>query len=267
VPTEQINSLLRTKTGILAGIKTVKKNGWKIGDKVTLTSNTPQRNGSRKWTFDMLGAFENSQIPGSATVIISNYKYLDDSRVTDKGTADAFYVRVKDPSRAAAIGAAIDKLFASSSAPTRTTLEKAGAQSGLQSLGDVRVLTHAVGAAVLFMLLFLTGNTMMESVRERIPEFGVLKTLGFSDLGVLGLVLSESLLLCAVASGIGLAIIKLCLPPLKQAAPPGVGYLLQLPWSALAMGFLCGLTVAFASAVLPALHVKRVKVVDALANR
>lgn len=264
---QQIDALAHTKTGILVGIKTVKKYGWKVGDKVAIISNTPQQNGSRVWTFDMLGAFENSEIPGSATVIISNYKYLDDTRVTEKGTAGGFYVRVKDPSHAAAVGAAIDKLFANSSAPTRTILEKAGAQSGLQSLGDVNFLTHAIGGAVLFMLLFLAGNTMMQSVRERIPEFGVLKALGFSDVCVLALVLSESFLLCAVASSIGLAIVKLGLPSLKQAAPPGVGYLLQFPWSALAIGFFCALLVAFASGLVPALRVKRLKVVDALASR
>jgi putative ABC transport system permease protein len=107
---------------------------------------------------------------------------------------------------------------------------------------------------------------MMQSVRERIPEFGVLKTLGFSDAGVLTLVLSESLLLCALAAGVGLAIVKLAFPMIKKAVPQ-VSALLLLPWSALAIGFCCALLVAFVSGLLPALRVKRLNVVDALAGR
>ena len=264
---QQIAALTADKTGILVGIKTALRYGWKIGDKVTINSTTPQQSGSRAWTFDMLGTVENTDIPGEATVIISNYKYLDDARTTNKGTVGFFFVRVKDPARAAAIGTAIDNMFANSPAPTRTVQEKANAQSGLASLGDVSVLTHAIVGAVLFMLLFLTGNTMMQSVRERIPEFGVLKTLGFSDIGVLALVLSESILLCALAGGTGLAIVKFGFPALKKVAPNGVSSLLLLPWSAVATGFCCALLVAFVSGFFPALRVKRLNVVDALAGR
>ena len=35
--------------------------------------------------------------------------------------------------------------------------------------------------AVFFTLLLLTGNTMMQAVRERTSELAVLKTIGFSS--------------------------------------------------------------------------------------
>ena len=263
---QQIAALTATKTGVLVGIKTALKYGWKTGDKVILNSGTPQQNGSRVWTFDMLGTIENTDLPGEATVIIANYKYFDDARATAKGTAGGFYVRVKDPSQAAVIGVAIDRLFANSPAPTRTMLEKAAATSGMQALGDVSVLTRGIGGAVLFMLLFLTGNTMMQSVRERIPEFGVLKTLGFSDLGVLALVFGESVFLCVMAGTAGLTIVKLVFPVFRKVAPDVSGLLL-LSWSVLAIGFGFSLLVAFASGLFPALRVKRLNVVDALAGR
>jgi putative ABC transport system permease protein len=266
VTPQQIAALKADRAGVLVGVKSARLYGWKLGDKIAINTSTPQQNGSLVWTFDMLGTLENTDLPGEAVVLIGNYNYVDDARMTDKGTVGYFLVRVKDPAQAAAIGKAIDGLFANSPAPTRTILEKADATASLQSLGDVETLTRGVGGAVLFMLLFLTGNTMMQSVRERIPEFGVLKTLGFSDAGVLILVLSEALLLCALAAGVGLAIVKLAFPMIKKAVPQ-VSALLLLPWSALAIGFCCALLVAFISGFWPALRVKRLNVVDALAGR
>jgi len=263
---QQITALTNTKTGVLVGIKTALKYEWKIGDKIAINTATPQLNGSQVWTFDMLGTVENTDLPGEATVIIANYKYLDDARTTDKGTVAGFIVRVEDPSRAADTGVAIDKLFANSSAPTRTVLEKANATSSVAQLGDVSVLTRGIGGAVLFMLLFLTGNTMMQSVRERIPEFAVMKTLGFSDVGLLALVFGEAVLLCAFAGATGLAIVKMAFPLARKVAPD-VSALLLLPWSVLGFGFCCALIVAFAAGLFPALRVKRLNVVDALAGR
>ena len=50
-------------------------------------------------------------------------------------------------------------------------------------------------AAVFFTILIMTGNTMAQSVRERIPELAIMKTLGFSDGKMTALVLAEALLL------------------------------------------------------------------------
>ena len=118
-------------------------------------------------------------------------------------------------------------------------------------------------AAVLFMLLFLTGNTMMQSVRERMPEFAVLKTLGYSDGGVLGLVLAESAILCLLAAVAGLAIAKFGIPRISDISPD-MGQLLLMPWSALLTGLGFALGVAFVSGLIPALRAKRLSIVQAL---
>jgi putative ABC transport system permease protein len=123
-----------------------------------------------------------------------------------------------------------------------------------------------VVTAVLFMLLFLTGNTMMQSVRERVPEFGVLKTLGYSDGGVLALVLAEAVILCLLAAGAGLAFAKLGIPRIGDFAPD-MGQLLLMPWSALLTGLGFAVAVAIVSALVPALRAKRLSIIDALANR
>jgi putative ABC transport system permease protein len=261
----QIDKFLRMRTGAVAGVFLANKYGWKVGDKIPLQSNIAMKDGSRAWTFDIVAIVDDVDHPGQSGYFLANYNYLDEERPSNKGTADRFLVRIKDPAHATQVSHAIDALFANSAAPTRTTSEKSQREAGAQSIGDVNFFTHAVVGAVSFMLLFLTGNTMMQSVRERTPEFAVLKTLGFSDLTVLILVLAESVLLCALAALAGLMIAKIAIPMVKNIVPGGG--MVQMPWAALLTGFGLALFVAFVSSLIPALHVKRMSIVDTLAGR
>ncbi len=187
-------------------------------------------------------------------------------RVLDnKGTITRFLVRISDPGRGAQIGRQIDTLFVNSAAPTRTNSERASTQSGLQYIGDVSYLTRAVLGAVFFMLLCLSGNTMLQSVRERIPEFAALKAMGFSDNVVLLLVIGEAVLLCLIAAAAGLALSELAIP-LARTAQDWL-YILQMPWLVMLEGFGLALVVALISALLPAWRVKQLSVVDALGRR
>ena len=127
-------------------------------------------------------------------------------------------------------------------------------------------LTDAVLGAVFFMLLFLTGNTMMQSIRERTAEFAVLKAMGFSDGAVLSLVITESVLLCVLAALVGLLASKLVIPIMPHALSDAVP-LLQMPWSAMLRGFGLALVVALLSGLVPAWRVRQLNVVDALARR
>ena len=261
---EQIDTLLKTRTGALITVFSARRFGWKVGDKVPVISNTLQRDGSHTWTFDILGIIDDMDRPGKARYFIGNYDYMDQERTSDKGTVDRILVRIKDPGRATQTGRAIDQMFANSAAPTRTGSERSDrAAGGPSALGDVAFFTRAVVSAVLFMLLFVTGNTMMQSVRERIPEFAVLKTLGYSDRGVLALVIAEALVLCAMAAGAGLAVAKIGVPLIAEASPDW-GLWLLMPWSAAATGLAFALLVALVSALLPALKAKRLSIIEAL---
>jgi putative ABC transport system permease protein len=199
--------------------------------------------------------------------MVGNYKYFDKARAANQGTVNTVIAQIANPNRAAEISQAIDDLFANSPAPTRTLPEKVALQSGLQALGDVNVLTRTVIGAVLFMLLFLTGNTMMQSVRERIPELAMMKTLGFSDARIIALVFAESLILCALAGLAGLLVVKFGFGLIEDKLPNGVATLMLVNWRGLLTGFGFALAVALISALVPALRVRRLNVVDALAGR
>jgi len=107
---------------------------------------------------------------------------------------------------------------------------------------------------------------MAQAVRERIPELAVLKTLGFRDGLVLGLVLLESVLLVGLGGLIGLGLAAVAIPAIG-AASGGMVALGGMPWQTWALGLALILAIGFVVGVLPALRAKRLKIVDALAGR
>jgi putative ABC transport system permease protein len=257
----------KSRTGIIVSKAVARRYNWKVGDRIPLTSQTAQQNGSKVWNFDILAIADNRDMPDTANFVLGSYKYIDEARTTDRGTVNRFLVRIPDEKRAVEVGRAIDRLFENSPKPTRTFSEKSQAQAGTSNLGSISFFTRGLIGAVLFMLLFLTGNTMMQSMRERIPEFAVLKTIGFSDRGVLGLVFAEAVVLCGTAGLIGLAFVKLVVPLISGSLPGNTADLLRMPWSAAATGLLFALLTAFVSGFFPAVRVSRMKLVDALAGR
>ncbi|MEA3106358.1 MAG: putative transport system permease protein [Gammaproteobacteria bacterium] len=255
-----------TRTGGLANAALMKKFGWKVGDKVPLHSTIwTQKNGSLDWTFDIVGTFDvkdPTQASQQASSFLFHYELFDEGRSFGKGSIGWFEERVTDPSQASDVAHRIDALFANSSDETKTQPAKDFAMAFMKQLGDIGFVLRAILGAVFFTLLFLTGNTMMQSVRERVPELAVLKTLGFGDITVLGLVIAESLLLCVVAALIGLALSFAALPIVKMGLQ-GV----ELSPRALLPGIGVAVLLAFIVGLPPALRAMRLTIVDALADK
>jgi putative ABC transport system permease protein len=263
VPPDQLDALVHTRTGAVVGQSLASKYGWKIGDRLPLHArNWANRDGSSDWSFDVVGIFRNTRDSSGEQAIVINHSYFDEARSVGKGTVGWYIVRIADPLQAVGVAAAIDKLFANSADETRTMSEKEFSQSFLKQVGDINFIVVAIIGAVFFTLLFLTGNTMMQSVRERIPEFAVLKTLGFSETHVLMLVLTESLALCIAAALAGLTLAALTFPLLRQVI--GVP---ALPVNVILTGLGFAILLALAVGLPPALRARRLSIVDALAGR
>jgi putative ABC transport system permease protein len=259
----QLQALTRTRDGAVVGEPLMRAYGWKMGDRVPLRTSLLKRDGSTDWNFEIVGVYDVPGAPVQANRMLVNYAFLDEARLAERGTAYAFVVAIENPAQSAQISAAIDALFANSPDETVTQDEKTYVQGQLRQIGDVGLMANAVVGAVLFTLLFLTSNTMIQSVRERTPELAILKTLGFSDNLVTGLVLSESLLLCILAAALGLAAAALIFP---LTAALGMGGA-SLPLNVAAAGFAAAVALALASGLAPARRAGRLAIVDALVDR
>ncbi len=143
-------------------------------------ASSPKTDGTTDWAFDIVGTYTLQQ-PDWATRIFANYDFINEAITTGKNQASIFYVGINDPAKSAAISQTIDDRFANSPDQTSTANEKDYLETTLRQIGDINYLVNGVVGAVLFTLLFLTSNTIAQSVRERTAELAVLKTLGFTD--------------------------------------------------------------------------------------
>jgi putative ABC transport system permease protein len=261
-----IEAMHRVRTGAIIGPDLVRRYGWQIGDRVTVRSPVwSQADGSLDWTFDIVGiyAIPDGAFPADGNFWI-NYAYFDEARAFAKGTVTFYTLRVVDADRAAAIGAAIDALFANSPDETLTQSEKDFFRAQIDRVGNIAFIVNSIIGAVLFALLFVTGNTMMQSLRERVPELAVLKTYGYSNATINALVFAESALLCVTAAAVGLAVAAAMFPTMFEAM--GVAPI-PIEKSTLVGGVMLAVALAAVSSWLPTWRVQRLNVVDALAGR
>ena len=263
IPQSMIAALQRDRTGAIVSQRLATRFGWKVGDRAPLRAlAVANRDGSSTWPVDIVGVFSSSGGTLFKNAMLINFDYVDQGRTSGAGTAPVFVIRIDDPHRANQIAAAIDKLFANSAHETKTATVRQIAQNNLKQIGDIGLVINAIVAAVFFALLFSVGALMMQSVRERTPELAVLKTLGFTDQALMGLILAESLTFCLVSAAIGLGLAAMLFPVARQL----IGFNVQAG-PLMLVGFALAIALALISGLPPAIRAMRLQVVDALAGR
>ncbi|HVI24617.1 MAG TPA: FtsX-like permease family protein [Xanthomonadaceae bacterium] len=268
LPAAQRKAFEADRTGALVGESLAKRFGWKIGDTIPLQATIFPRQGSNDWPLTIRGIFHlaDAKRRGEENQLLFHWTYFDEANDYVKGRVGWYIVRVADPAAADRVAQAIDALSANSDHETKTQTEQAFNQAFAKQFADIGLIVTAIMGAVFFTLLLLTGNTMAQAVRERIPELAVLKTIGFSNRSVLWLVLAESVLLVVLGGALGLGIAALLMPMVSGAS----GGVIQLPtvmpqtWG---IGLALMIAIGVLVGLLPALRAMRLNIVDALAGR
>ncbi len=265
---EQWANFARIRTSMIAGRQMADQYGWKVGQKIPISSNIyPQKNNSKSWEFDLVGIFDGKdedtqKRTGQAFI---NYAYFDEANLFGRGRVNFYILKLTDSTRAAEVAKTIDTMFENSPDETKTQTEKEFNVGFIKQIGDIGLIVRWILFAVFFTLLLVVGNTMAQSVRERIPELAVLKTLGFSDGSVLGFVLAEALALCVFGGLVGMVLATLAGAAVGRAT--GNQFQLAVDWRVWLIGLAAMVLMSLAVGVLPALRARRLKIVDALAGR
>ncbi len=197
-----------TKSGAVAGRQLAERFGWKVGDRIPIEATIwSKKDGSRSWEFDLVGIYEGAEKGTDTSQFFFRHDFFHESRAWGSGNVGWYWVRVTEPDRAAEIAQQIDERFANSPAETKAEPEGAFVQGWANQIGNIGKMITAILTAVFFTILLVAGNAMAQTVRERIRELAVLKALGFTHRGVLGLVLGESCFLALLGglAGLGLA--------------------------------------------------------------
>lgn len=262
LPPEQMKAWLADKQGVVVGRDLAERFEWKIGDRVPIRGTIYRtKSGSFAWEFNIVGIYDAE--PGfDKTNFFFRYDYLDEARQNGDGLVGWYVVKIKDSSKSQQMAAQFDEMFANSSAETKTTTEKGFIDGFAKQMGDIGSIMIAILAAVLFTILLVVGNTMAQAVRERTSELAVLKTLGFSDVRILTLVLAESLFITVVAGALGLGVAWL----IVQNGDPTGGLLptFVLPPRDIITGIGLMAAVGVLAGLLPATNAMRIRITDAL---
>ncbi|MCC4593006.1 ABC transporter permease [Xanthomonas campestris pv. cannae] len=268
VPPEQLKAFRDTRTGAAVGEALAKKNGWKVGDVIPLQATIFPRGGSNDWPLELKAIFKAKDRANvqAENQLMMNWKYFDESNDYIKGKVSWYTVRLDNPEHASRVAQAIDALLANSDHETKSQTESAFQQAFVKQFADIGLIVTSIMGAVFFTLVLLTGNTMAQAVRERIPELATLKTLGFQDRTVLALVIVESVLLIVLGGLLGMALAAAAIPVLASASR-GALPVHAVPAQTWLIGAALMLVIGVVVGLLPALRAQRLKIVDALAGR
>jgi len=264
VPEDQKKKWIATRDSVLVGKDLVEAFGFSVGDRIPIHSSIwTKKDGGQVWDFEIAGIFENEDPRQGSALMLINYKYFDEGRAFGNGSMGWFTLTVEDSANAVEVASAIDAQFANSPNETKTSTEAAFAASFVSQFGNIALIVSLILGAVFFTILLVSGNTMAQSVRERVSEIAVLKTLGFSDGSVLGIVLSESVLLMLPGGLLGMGLAWF----LTSGGIPGFnlpGFYVSA--SALTTGLLFMVAAGIFAGLFPALRAMRLSITDALSH-
>ncbi|AHG93526.1 MacB-like periplasmic core domain protein (plasmid) [Gemmatirosa kalamazoonensis] len=258
VADDQKQAFLKERSAALIGEGLVRAFGWKVGDNVTIQGTIFPGD----WTFTIRGIYHPTLKEYGDDSFMFHYDYMYE-KYPDRVTPGWYILKIDDPNAAPAVIRTIDDGFRNSAAPTKTGTEKAFAAGFASMWGNVKLLMSTIGMAVVFAILLVTANAMMMNQRERRAEVAVMKTVGFSDRRVFGLVIVEAAVISLVGAVLGLGGAVL----LPAATGFGNGGFLpgfHVTPGTLAVGATVALLLTVASGIFPAWQAAKLPVVQAL---
>ncbi len=254
-----------TRIGVVASTSLAQKYGWQAGDAISLHGLLwPKRDGSWDWQFQFIGTFDYPKGAPNQPLLLLHYDYFNEAvALWAQNQVGWLAVRVTDPQRLDDVASAIDALYKNSSDPTRTVSQDEYSRAQAAEFGDMGFITTMILSAVFFTIVLLTGNTALQSFRERVPELAVLKTLGFTDTAVGALLLCEALLLCTAGAGLGIALALLLEPGLNSQLITIIGRF-DMTWQSVLIAVALALLIGLGIGLPPAWAARRLTIVDAL---
>jgi putative ABC transport system permease protein len=260
---DQKQVFLRDRRACIVGRKLAKRFNWKVGDLITLRGTIFPGN----WEFVLRGIYSGRDSRVDESQFFFHWDYLNESLKKRKSSmADQvgiYILRVTNPEFAAETAERVDKVFKNSYAETLTETEKAF-QLGFVALTEAILLViQLVSFVVIVIIMAVAANSMSMSVRERLGEYAVFKTLGFGGTYLIAMILGESLLL-AVLGGTGGVLLTF------PAAKAFLNYLgdyfpvFSVTNQTVIFQGLAALAVGIAAAILPTWRAVRVPIIQAL---
>jgi len=258
---EERTAFIEDRTGCIVGDGLAKRFGFKVGDKITLQVGIPVY-GTQDYDFTVRAIYRSGGAAVDNQSMMFHWKYVDERSLV-KGQVGWYVIQVSHPDQAVQVAAAIDRKFANSPNETKTDTEKAFQSSFVSMFGNLNLLLGSIALAVVITTLFVAGNTMAMSVRERTTEIAVMRTLGFPSGMIFLLVAGEGLLMAVVGGVLGVAVARALINPNFLNAGgfiPAIG----VNTGNMLVGLALSVIIGVLAGLIPATMASRLKIVDAL---
>jgi putative ABC transport system permease protein len=260
MPEDQRHAFLTERTACIISRDLAEKLNLKLGDRITLKGDIYPVN----LELTLRGIFDD---PDARASLFFNLDYLRDALPPARRNWNSTVAILADSTEdVPRIAKTIDDMFANSSPPTKTESEQQFALSFVSFLGNIKLFLLSICAAVTFTILLVSGNTMAMSVRERIKEVGVLKTLGFTSDTILGIIVGEAVTIAVIGGVVGLLLAAVLTGVVSKAAEiymPQLHDLSITPLTALiALGV--AIFIGLVSSFIPAWNAARTNILDSL---
>jgi putative ABC transport system permease protein len=257
LPEDQVTAWQRDRQGVIVDSALAKKYAWKLGDRIVLQGTIYPVN----LELHIRGIY--TAHPDNKSVYF-NAKYVEESVDFFKGRAGTFSILGASPSDVSKIASAVDDMFRNSPQPTKSESEKAFGLEFVAMMGNVKAFILSICSAVVFATLLVSANTMAMSIRERTREVAVLKTLGFTRRGVLGLFVSEAVALALGGGLIGASLSWVLVYGLTHSPQFFSFFPLRVTPGIWIVALLTSAVVGLLSSAIPSYHASQVNIVDGL---
>ncbi|MGD1090818.1 MAG: ABC transporter permease [Bryobacteraceae bacterium] len=263
LPEDQKQAFQHLRTAAIASSDLVETFGWKIGEKIFLTGDIFSVNPE----LTLVGVFND---PNTSQTLFFSQTYLREMLGSGSALQDlvgSFEVKAESAEAAGRAAKTIDALFENSTAPTKTESEQAFALQFVSFLGNIKLFMMSICAAVTFTILLVSANTMAMSVRERMREVGILKTLGYTPGAILFLILGEAGVISILGGALGLGLAT-ALTAVVRSGPAFLQPMktLSITPDVAALLLVVALVIGVASSLIPAWNASRVSILESLSS-
>lgn len=264
VEPDQLATFKKERNACIIGEKTARDYNLKIGDVMPIEGDIYPG----KYEFVIRGIYRPRDERIDATQMLFHWQYLDERLRQEQpdraGDVGWYIITINEPGKAATISQTIDALFANSRAETKTETEAAFQQSFVSMSGAIITAMNFVSFVIIGVILLVLANTMVMTARERIREYAVLKTLGFTTGHIVGLIAGESLCISMLGGAIGIALSFPMVTAIGASIPSGWFPIFDLKPMTLVLSGLSSLIVGIIAALFPVWRAASMKVVDGL---
>ena len=260
IPEDQKEAWFKDRAGCAVGSRLADRLHFKVGDKIHLI-------GTMLPDVDLTvrAIIHSADSSGFGDSVYFNRKYVDEAQGSWSPNVSGMYaIRVDSAQDVPVVTRTIDDMFHNSPAPTKTETEKGFQLGFIAMMGNVKAFILGISGAVVFAILLVSGNTMAMSIRERIREVAVLKTVGFTRNRVLALFVGEAIAVSLIGGLLGIGFTSLAILMMSFSPQGAMFQAMRVngPTALVALGVAA--LVGFLSAFVPSYNASKLNIAEGL---